>query len=107
MIALDKGDIRQKLPATEYHVSRKVDGEFAVLVFEAGEALLVNPGGTVRVGAHHAFPGLGREFMPPLDEGSFLYMPSLLPAGSLTQALEVIGRQNARIRNWCAGTARM
>ncbi len=48
--------------------------------------------------AAHAFPGLGREFMPPLDEGSFLYMPSLLPAGSLTQALEVIGRQNARIR---------
>lgn len=50
------------------------------------------------VAAAHAFPGLGREFMPPLDEGSFLYMPSLLPAGSLTQALEVIGRQNARIR---------
>jgi Cu(I)/Ag(I) efflux system membrane protein CusA/SilA len=24
-------------------------------------------------------PGIGREFMPPLDEGSFLYMPSLLP----------------------------
>lgn len=46
----------------------------------------------------HAFPGLGREFMPPLDEGSFLYMPSLLPAASLSQALEVIGKQNARIR---------
>jgi Cu(I)/Ag(I) efflux system membrane protein CusA/SilA len=46
----------------------------------------------------HAFPGLGREFMPPLDEGSFLYMPSLLPAGSLTLALEVIGKQNARMR---------
>jgi Cu(I)/Ag(I) efflux system membrane protein CusA/SilA len=48
--------------------------------------------------AAHALPGLGREFMPPLDEGSFLYMPSLLPAASLTQALEVIGRQNAAIR---------
>lgn len=46
----------------------------------------------------HVFPGLGREFMPPLDEGSFLYMPSLLPAASLSQALEVIGKQNARIR---------
>ncbi len=50
------------------------------------------------VAVAHALPGLGREFMPPLDEGSFLYMPSILPAGSLTQALEVIGKQNARIR---------
>jgi copper/silver efflux system protein len=45
-----------------------------------------------------AFPGIGREFMPPLDEGSILYMPSLLPSASLTQALEAIARQNAAIR---------
>ena len=50
------------------------------------------------VAASHALPGLGREFMPPLDEGSFLSMPSLLPAASLTQALEVLSAQNARIR---------
>ncbi|MEE9393905.1 MAG: efflux RND transporter permease subunit [Planctomycetota bacterium] len=41
------------------------------------------------------FPGLGQEFMPPLDEGSLLYMPSLLPQASLSQALEVMKRQNA------------
>lgn len=39
-------------------------------------------------------PGLGREFMPPLDEGSFLYMPSLLPQGSLSQAVEVNSKQD-------------
>ncbi|MBX3465461.1 MAG: efflux RND transporter permease subunit [Planctomycetes bacterium] len=44
------------------------------------------------------FPGLGREFLPPLDEGSLLYMPSLVPAGSLTAALEVVQRQDAAIR---------
>ncbi len=44
------------------------------------------------------FPGLGREFMPPLDEGSFLYMPSVLPAASLTVAEEVIQQQNIAIR---------
>ncbi len=47
--------------------------------------------------ATRRMPGLGREFMPPLDEGSFLYMPSLLPAASLTQAMEVVGVQNAAI----------
>jgi Cu(I)/Ag(I) efflux system membrane protein CusA/SilA len=42
-------------------------------------------------------PGLGREFMPPLDEGSLLYMPSLLPQGSLAQAVEVNSRQDLAI----------
>lgn len=47
----------------------------------------------------HAFPGLGREFMPALDEGSLLYMPSLVPAGSLSAALEVISTQDRAIRS--------
>lgn len=44
------------------------------------------------------FPGLGREFMPPLDEGSFLFMPSMLPSASLPQTLDVVSRQDAAIR---------
>lgn len=43
------------------------------------------------------FPGIGREFMPPLDEGSFLFMPSLLPSASLTTAQEVIAVQDRAI----------
>ncbi len=50
LIPLEQKDIRNRLPAGEYHLSRKVDGEFAVLCVEDGQALLVNPGGTVRVG---------------------------------------------------------
>ncbi len=49
-------------------------------------------------GLKHRFPGLGREFMPALDEGSLLFMPSLVPAGSLTAALEVIATQDRAIR---------
>jgi copper/silver efflux system protein len=45
----------------------------------------------------HRFPGLGREFMPALDEGSLLYMPSLVPAGSLSAAVEVISMQDRAI----------
>jgi Cu(I)/Ag(I) efflux system membrane protein CusA/SilA len=41
--------------------------------------------------------GIGREFMPPLDEGSFLYMPSLLPQAGLGPALEVSARQDMAI----------
>jgi copper/silver efflux system protein len=44
--------------------------------------------------AMHAFPGLGREFMPSLDEGSFLWMPTIMPHASMGEALEVMAHQN-------------
>lgn len=47
--------------------------------------------------AWHALPGLGKEFMPSLDEGSFLYMPSLMPHGSIGEAAEVLSLQNGAI----------
>jgi Cu(I)/Ag(I) efflux system membrane protein CusA/SilA len=49
------------------------------------------------VAAKHAFPGLGREFMPALDEGSFLYMPSALPHASLGESLDYLSKQNQLI----------
>jgi Cu(I)/Ag(I) efflux system membrane protein CusA/SilA len=42
-------------------------------------------------------PGIGREFMPPLDEGSLLYMPSLLPSASLTEVQRVLAKQDLAI----------
>ncbi len=33
---------------------------------------------------------MGEEFMPPLDEGSFLYMPTTMPHASIGEALEVV-----------------
>jgi copper/silver efflux system protein len=45
------------------------------------------------------FPGLGKEFMPPLDEGSFLYMPTIMPHASIGEALDVLKRQNMAIRS--------
>jgi Cu(I)/Ag(I) efflux system membrane protein CusA/SilA len=45
------------------------------------------------------FPGIGREFMPPLDEGSFLYMPSLLPSSSLTEVQQVLAEQDLAIQS--------
>ncbi len=40
------------------------------------------------------FPGLGKEFMPPLDEGSFLYMPTTMPHASIGEVLEVVSYQD-------------
>lgn len=45
------------------------------------------------VWASHEFPGLGREFMPPLDEGSFLLMPTAMPHVSLAQAEDYLAKQ--------------
>ena len=38
----------------------------------------------------HTFPGLGKEFMPPLDEGSFLYMPTTMPHAGIEEATDVL-----------------
>ena len=37
--------------------------------------------------------------MPPLDEGSFLFMPSLLPSASLTQVQQAVAKQDVAIRS--------
>lgn len=43
------------------------------------------------------FPGLGKEFMPALEEGTFLYMPTLMPHASIGTSLEALRRQNMAI----------
>lgn len=44
------------------------------------------------------FPGLGKEFMPALDEGSFLFMPTTMPHASIGESLDVIQKQDMAIR---------
>jgi Cu(I)/Ag(I) efflux system membrane protein CusA/SilA len=63
-------------------------------------AVGVRPEQTVawqRLAAH--LPGIGREFLPPLDEGSFLYMPSLLPSASLSEVQRVLAQQNLAMQS--------
>ena len=45
----------------------------------------------------HAFPGLGREFMPRLDEGSFLFMPVTSDHASIGGAMELMQLQDRLI----------
>ena len=50
MMAVDKIGLKRKVPEAQYHISRKVDGEFTVLVIDGGDVHSINPGGTVRLG---------------------------------------------------------
>jgi len=43
------------------------------------------------------FPGLGREFMPPLDEGSYLLMPTTMPHASIGEVMDVLKKQDMAI----------
>ncbi|RPJ43096.1 MAG: efflux RND transporter permease subunit, partial [Candidatus Latescibacterota bacterium] len=43
---------------------------------------------------------LGREFMPPLQEGTILYMPTTLPGISITQAEELLQTQDRILRSF-------
>ena len=42
----------------------------------------------------NTFPGLGKEFMPPLDEGSYLYMPVTMPHASIGEVTDVLKKQD-------------
>lgn len=49
------------------------------------------------VDAKHTFTGLSSDDWIALDEGSWFYMPSLYPAASFTQAMEVLQTQDTLI----------
>jgi len=67
-----------------------VDGLFGWLPEPARETGLY-------ASVEETFPGLGREDMPPFDEGSYLYMPTTMPHASIGQALEMMQRLDAAI----------
>lgn len=41
-------------------------------------------------GLTHAFPGMGKEFMPSLDEGSFLLMPTSMPHSGIEENRKIL-----------------
>ena len=47
----------------------------------------------------HVFPGLGKEFMPDLDEGAFLFMPTTMPHASIGEAMDVLRNQDKMIQS--------
>lgn len=50
-------------------------------------------------GLTHTFPGIGKEFMPSLDEGSFLLMPTSMPHSGIEYNRRVVGQLDMLLSN--------
>lgn len=50
-------------------------------------------------GLTHQFPGLGKEFMPSLDEGSFLFMPTSMPHSGFEQNKTIVSKLDMLVSN--------
>ncbi len=50
-------------------------------------------------GLAHTFPGIGKEFMPALDEGSFLLMPTSMPHAGIQQNKRVVQQLDMLLAN--------
>jgi len=47
--------------------------------------------------ANNTFPGIGKEFMPSLDEGSFLLMPTTMPHSGIEENTKVIAMLDKKV----------
>ncbi len=50
-------------------------------------------------GLTHSFPGIGKEFMPSLDEGSFLLMPTSMPHSGVEFNRKIVGQLDMLLTN--------
>jgi Cu(I)/Ag(I) efflux system membrane protein CusA/SilA len=87
-------------PEEKHPVSRAIRSVYEPFVHVA----LRNPATTVLIGVFAVLsalplvPKLGTEFMPPLDEGDVLYMPTTLPGISIEEAKTQLQIQDAALR---------
>jgi Cu(I)/Ag(I) efflux system membrane protein CusA/SilA len=72
----------------------RVLGPVPALLESAGISAEAVTSTTFWAAGHDAMPGLGKEFMPPLDEGSFLFMPTTMPHASIGEAADILARQD-------------
>ncbi len=94
-----KGKLR--LPEENY-IAKKLHNGYEPLVRWAlsHKKLVVAVALAVMLLGFATSPFIGREFMPPLDEGSILFMPVTLPSASLTQVKEIMKKQNEIIKSF-------
>ncbi len=91
--------IRHKLVATSPAIIVTLLGFTAWLGFDRVWGWLPEPIARTETvaGIAHAFPGIGSEFMPKLDEGAFLYMPTTMPHASIGESTDILKELDRRI----------
>jgi Cu(I)/Ag(I) efflux system membrane protein CusA/SilA len=95
--------LRGKIRSEARHpVSRAIIAGYKPFVYVA----MRRPVTTVMIGAFAVLSAIplyfrvGSEFMPPLDEGDMLYMPTTLPNLSIEEAKKQLQRQDAILRSF-------
>jgi copper/silver efflux system protein len=79
-----------------YHPIAHFVLRFRWLTLLTAAALLV----ITAVAFFHPSTRLGKEFMPPLNEGSLLYMPTAVPGMSITEATRILQIQDRMLRQF-------
>ncbi|HJZ82837.1 MAG TPA: CusA/CzcA family heavy metal efflux RND transporter [Pyrinomonadaceae bacterium] len=72
--------------------------------------ITVSIAATLFIGAIWLSTGIGKEFMPPLNEGDIMYMPVTDPAISVDEALRILSKQDEILKTfpeveWSVGKA--
>jgi len=97
LVLLVRGNIR---PEREHPVSRRLIALYRPFV----DVALRNPRTTILIGvlavasALPLLPKIGSEFMPPLDEGDLLYMPTTMPGVAPGDAARALAAQDRAMR---------
>ncbi|MEQ8798140.1 MAG: CusA/CzcA family heavy metal efflux RND transporter [Salinisphaeraceae bacterium] len=91
--------IRGKIRGDRSWLNRALVAGYAPLVrlVVRGRWLVVGAAVLALVSVVIPFRGLGSEFMPPLDEGSILYMPTALPGMSIGEAQQTLQTMNREL----------
>jgi copper/silver efflux system protein len=91
--------LRHKIAFFSVPVAIVAFGVLALLGFEKVFGFLPQSVKTNRAvsAVAHAFPGFEREYMPPFDEGSYLYMPTTMPHASIGAVLEIMSEMDVAI----------
>jgi Cu(I)/Ag(I) efflux system membrane protein CusA/SilA len=76
-----------------FRIFQKFYAQILGLCLAYKKTFLLIPIGLVIAGVF-IWRGLGKEFMPPLDEGSYLYMPTTMPHASIGECLDVLQKQD-------------